>query len=99
MTKLHTAVLLAGTAAAALAGPALGQSCPSVEALRNYRPPEATRVYATDGSVLADYFDGTTETIIRAATSRCRSPAGGRRHSHPRPSGTGVGGGQSSQCP
>ena len=28
--------------------------CPSVEALREYRPPEATRVYAVDGSLLAD---------------------------------------------
>jgi penicillin-binding protein 1A len=30
------------------------QDCPSVDALRNYRPPEATRVFAMDGSLLAD---------------------------------------------
>jgi penicillin-binding protein 1A len=28
--------------------------CPSVESLRSYRPPEATRLYARDGSLLAD---------------------------------------------
>jgi penicillin-binding protein 1A len=31
-----------------------GQSCPSVEQLRAYRPPEATRVYAMDGSRITD---------------------------------------------
>ncbi|HSJ24471.1 MAG TPA: PBP1A family penicillin-binding protein [Longimicrobiales bacterium] len=30
------------------------EGCPSVEALRDYRPPEATRLYAMDGSLLAD---------------------------------------------
>jgi penicillin-binding protein 1A len=30
------------------------QECPSVEGLRDYRPPEATRVYARDGSLIAD---------------------------------------------
>jgi penicillin-binding protein 1A len=30
------------------------QNCPSVESLRSYRPPEATRVYARDGSLAAD---------------------------------------------
>ncbi len=33
---------------------ASGQNCPTVERLRAYRPPEATRVYAMDGSRLAD---------------------------------------------
>src|SRR5512147_850518 len=28
--------------------------CPSVDGLRTYRPPEATRVFAVDGSVVAD---------------------------------------------
>ncbi|HKJ93467.1 MAG TPA: transglycosylase domain-containing protein [Longimicrobiales bacterium] len=28
--------------------------CPSVDALRNYRPPEASKVYAADGSLVAD---------------------------------------------
>jgi penicillin-binding protein 1A len=28
--------------------------CPSVDAVRDYRPPEATRLYAMDGSLLAD---------------------------------------------
>ncbi|HUF11952.1 MAG TPA: PBP1A family penicillin-binding protein [Longimicrobiales bacterium] len=31
-----------------------GGECPSVESLRDYRPPEATRVYAVDGSLLGD---------------------------------------------
>lgn len=33
---------------------AAGQNCPTVERLRAYRPPEATRVYAMDGSRIAD---------------------------------------------
>jgi len=28
--------------------------CPTIEALRDYRPPEASRVYAADGSLIAD---------------------------------------------
>ncbi|HSJ06741.1 MAG TPA: PBP1A family penicillin-binding protein [Longimicrobiales bacterium] len=43
------AALLAGTTA-----PARAQDCPSVDALTSYRPPEATRVLARDGSLLAD---------------------------------------------
>jgi penicillin-binding protein 1A len=39
---------------AACSPPGAAQDCPSVEALRNYRPPEATRVFAMDGSLLAD---------------------------------------------
>ncbi|CAN5892155.1 PBP1A family penicillin-binding protein [soil metagenome] len=35
-------------------GRVAGPSCPSVEAVRDYRPPEATRLYAADGSLLAD---------------------------------------------
>ena len=31
-----------------------GPGCPSVADLREYRPPEATRVFASDGSVIAD---------------------------------------------
>ena len=34
--------------------PLAAQQCPNVEALRRYRPPEATRVYAVDGSRIAD---------------------------------------------
>ncbi|MGQ0563416.1 MAG: transglycosylase domain-containing protein, partial [Gemmatimonadota bacterium] len=30
------------------------QNCPGVEELRAYKPPEATRVYARDGSRIAD---------------------------------------------
>lgn len=30
------------------------EGCPPAEALRNYRPPEATRLFAMDGSLLAD---------------------------------------------
>ncbi|HEY0671396.1 MAG TPA: transglycosylase domain-containing protein, partial [Longimicrobiales bacterium] len=33
---------------------AAGQDCPTVEQLRAYRPPEATRVYAMDNSRIAD---------------------------------------------
>lgn len=33
---------------------AAGQDCPTVERLRAYRPPEATRVYAMDNSRIAD---------------------------------------------
>ena len=32
----------------------IGRGCPSIEDLRSYRPPEATRVYAADGSLVAD---------------------------------------------
>lgn len=31
-----------------------GEACPSVEAIAAYRPPEASRVFAADGSVLSD---------------------------------------------
>ena len=33
---------------------AIGDGCPSVAELRDYRPPEATRVFAMDGSLVAD---------------------------------------------
>jgi penicillin-binding protein 1A len=33
---------------------ATGEECPSIADLRMYRPPEATRVFARDGSVVAD---------------------------------------------
>src|SRR5688572_2680762 len=46
---LHIGALLALPAT-----PLAAQDCPSVDALRNYRPPEATRVFALDGSVIAD---------------------------------------------
>ncbi len=32
----------------------LGPDCPPIAALRDYRPPEASRVYAADGSLIAD---------------------------------------------
>ncbi|HEX6307035.1 MAG TPA: PBP1A family penicillin-binding protein [Longimicrobiales bacterium] len=47
-------VLSALCGALAAAGPVYAQSCPTVEALRAYRPPEATRLYADDGSLIAD---------------------------------------------
>ena len=50
-------VLLSALCGAALAGCATGvtaQECPSIEALREYRPAEATRVFAANGSLLAD---------------------------------------------
>src|SRR5262245_39758960 len=42
------AVLIAG------GSPLRAQSCPNVAALRTYRPPEATRIFAVDGSRIAD---------------------------------------------
>lgn len=39
--------------AATLFGP-VGPDCPDVAALRDYRPPEASRVFAMDGSLIAD---------------------------------------------
>ncbi|HEX7119797.1 MAG TPA: PBP1A family penicillin-binding protein [Longimicrobiales bacterium] len=39
--------------AATLFGP-VGPDCPEVAALRDYQPPEASRVYAADGSLIAD---------------------------------------------
>lgn len=52
-------VLVGALVAAALgAGAALSTSqvldCPSVDGLRTYRAPEATRVFAADGSIVAD---------------------------------------------
>jgi membrane carboxypeptidase/penicillin-binding protein len=46
--RLLLTPLLAGTLAACGGG-----DCPPVEALRTYRPPEASRVYAGDGSLVA----------------------------------------------
>src|SRR5690349_12778004 len=36
------------------AAPLTAQECPTVDALRKYKPPEATRVLAMDGSRVAD---------------------------------------------
>lgn len=44
-------IALAGTAAVV---PTAAQSCPSVASIESYRPPEATRVFAFDGSRIAD---------------------------------------------
>ncbi|HEY8483625.1 MAG TPA: PBP1A family penicillin-binding protein [Longimicrobiales bacterium] len=55
MRKFVLTVLL--TAAGLLAACSSGGSvrgCPSVDDIRNYRPPEATRIFAVDGSVIAD---------------------------------------------
>jgi penicillin-binding protein 1A len=49
---LLLALCSAGVVAALLG--ARAQDCPSVEALRAYEPAQATRVYASDGSLLAD---------------------------------------------
>src|SRR5919108_6064535 len=54
MNRTLAATLLAGLCLAACSPNAQAQQCPSVEALRNYRPPEASRVYAVDGSVITD---------------------------------------------
>ena len=53
--KLLLLFALAGTLALGGCTPGCaGDECPSVEALREYRPPEASRVYAVDGSLVAD---------------------------------------------
>ncbi len=39
---------------ACAAAPVQAQDCPDVAALRSYRPPEATRIFALDGSRVAD---------------------------------------------
>ncbi|MGH7460167.1 MAG: transglycosylase domain-containing protein, partial [Longimicrobiales bacterium] len=49
LRPLGCALLLAAACA-----PLSAQDCPSVDALRSYRPPEASRVYALDGSRVAD---------------------------------------------
>jgi penicillin-binding protein 1A len=54
MKKPLTGALLAGCMLAACSPSARAQQCPSVDALRNYRPPEASRVYAVDGSLITD---------------------------------------------
>lgn len=55
-TGLILALALLGGAlwAAALVSGFAGERCPTVADLRAYRPPEATRVFALDGSVVAD---------------------------------------------
>ncbi|HEX6135994.1 MAG TPA: PBP1A family penicillin-binding protein [Longimicrobiales bacterium] len=45
---------LCGALPAAAPAAASAQGCPTVAALRDYRPPEATRLYAGDGSLIAD---------------------------------------------
>src|SRR3974377_1255548 len=35
----------------------IGQSLPSVEALKNYRPPLVTSVYSADGELIAELFN------------------------------------------
>jgi penicillin-binding protein 1A len=52
---LTAAVLVAALAwSVAIVTGARGDGCPSVADLREYRPPEATRVFAMDGSLVAD---------------------------------------------
>jgi penicillin-binding protein 1A len=54
MKKSLSGALLTVLTFAACSPGARAQQCPSVQALRNYRPPEASRVYALDGSLIAD---------------------------------------------
>lgn len=54
MNRTLTGALLAGLTLGACSPNAQAQQCPSVDALRNYRPPEASRVYAADGSLITD---------------------------------------------
>jgi penicillin-binding protein 1A len=53
-TLQRTLVLAAFATTFAACGGADAQECPSVEQLRAYKPPQATRVYARDGSRIAD---------------------------------------------
>lgn len=53
-TALTGSVVVAGAGAALLGVGTAAVPCPSVEAFRAYRPPEATRVFAVDGSRIAD---------------------------------------------
>lgn len=46
--------VMAAAIMAACAPVASAQNCPSIEEFVAYRPPEATRVYAADGSRIAD---------------------------------------------
>src|ERR1051325_6590410 len=48
------AALLTGTLACSRDASAQATGCPDVATLRNYRPPEATRVFAMDKSLIAD---------------------------------------------
>jgi penicillin-binding protein 1A len=53
--KTRIVVVTALCAAAAGCAPlARSQDCPSIDALRSYEPPQATRVYARDGALIAD---------------------------------------------
>ena len=54
---MKTIVLLLALCAAGIIAAVAGaraQECPSIEALRDFRPAQATRVFAVDGSLLAD---------------------------------------------
>lgn len=46
--------LALATGAALVVNGVVGDGCPSIADLRTYRPPEATRVFADDGSLVAD---------------------------------------------
>ena len=50
------ALLLAGVAAVVGVFLWFSRGLPSVEALRDYRPPQVTKVTCADGSVCAEYF-------------------------------------------
>lgn len=54
MKRILLAAALGGILLSACSRGAIAQDCPSVDALRDYRPPEATRVFAMDGSLVAD---------------------------------------------
>lgn len=54
MNRYFVTSLLVVSLLCACGGGAEAQNCPSVEQLRAYKPPEATRVYARDGSRIAD---------------------------------------------
>lgn len=54
-TTLAVLAVASGLVAGALVvNGVIGRGCPSIADLRSYRPPEATRVYAADGSLVAD---------------------------------------------
>ena len=53
-TAAAVAVFLAGCSDAGAQNDQASKECPSVDALRAYKPPQATRLYAMDGSRIAD---------------------------------------------
>ncbi|MGH7444974.1 MAG: transglycosylase domain-containing protein, partial [Longimicrobiales bacterium] len=52
--RMAAAVMLVGVIGLLVMPITAAQNCPSIDAIEDYRPPQATRVFARDGSRLAD---------------------------------------------